>query len=84
MKRASESKIETRELRESKQDVRRQKKKFTFWTERYLERLTCAPQLTKQTSLIPLTTSQNVFAPNLWQQEEAKHKNVAVFAQLSQ
>jgi hypothetical protein len=46
--------------------------------------LTRAPQLMKQAFIIPLTTSQNVFAPNLRQQEEAKHKNVSMFVQLSQ
>jgi hypothetical protein len=45
--------------------------------------MTCEPQLMKQAFIILLTTSQNVFAPNLWQQE-AKHKNVSVFTQLSQ
>ena len=49
-----------------------------------LQRLIRAPQLMIQTFLIPLTTPQNVFAPNLWQQEEAKHKNVSMFVQLSQ
>jgi hypothetical protein len=37
------------------------------------EHLKCAPQLMKQALIIPLTTSRNVFALNLWQQEEAKH-----------
>jgi len=49
---------------------------YVLLDRKILERLTCAPQLMKQAFIIPLTTSQNAFAPNLWQQEEAKHKNV--------